>query len=539
MRGGTVRPGRWGRLGIAVLSLLACDNTARPAPPLGEVLLYIDTDLPVVSDEVSIPSLANRLRIDVYSPDASTWYESHDVDRSHAGDWPASFALALDEGEAGRTALVRLRAYASGHVRDYRGERYLERPMGSTLTTPISFTTPFATPTCGDCPHLVAADGANLTPRTEPLPALAIDQLVLVQVSPGAVGTVSVLLRGACAGTTADLYGERTCIDTDGVLEDVSPATVVADAAAPPGSAQGTFETRYAVPCSATPRTPTPGLLDDEACASGGVFVFGSYDQFGIGAADDVPQRVAALPPFLIDRYEVTVARWRAALAQGFRSPDATPTANEQPIPTNNTTPEDPSLCSWTLTRQDRETYALTCVSFAAASAFCRWAGGDLPTEAQWEYAASMASRPAKTRYPWGGDDDVTPTCSRAVVGRGVSTDSFADICNPDGGEGPLPGDARDKDGGDLSVGLHLVGLAGGVSEWMLDGFAPLGSGCWLGAPLESPACTTVASTTRTSRGGSWARDKFELVAATRRPWSATSSSTSLGFRCARPGTGS
>ncbi len=93
-------------------------------------------------------------------------------------------------------------------------------------------------------------------------------------------------------------------------------------------------------------------------------------------------------------------------------------------------------------------------VSWHEASAWCRWAGRRLPTEAEWEFAAS--TRPGDTqnkrRYPWG---DAAPSMTTANLhgaqGRCVPVDAFA--------------------AGDSAWGLRQ--MIGNVWEWTADWFLP------------------------------------------------------------------
>ena len=91
---------------LAVVGL-ALSGCGQETPTQGEVVVYVDTDLPV-------PQLASRLRIDAFDDDG-TWSDSRDVARIDPTDWPASFSVFNDTGTS-RSVTLRLRAYPGGHV---------------------------------------------------------------------------------------------------------------------------------------------------------------------------------------------------------------------------------------------------------------------------------------------------------------------------------------------------------------------------------------------------------------------------------------
>jgi formylglycine-generating enzyme required for sulfatase activity len=563
---------------------LACAPAATWLPPLGEALVVADTDAPV-------PRLVSRLRVDLYTADASTWYASSDLARLDPRDWPVSFGVALSDGEGARDVLVRLRAYADGQLREYHGERFVSRSPSGHPGAPA---VPPAPP--GEQPRLLDAQGNDVTPAYEPEPFVTIDRLLLVHLAPGVVGKATVVLRGACFGTMADLGNLQTCVDTDATLVDVSSVTLDPDTSLPP-PVDKTFGAPVPCPPGASPRPGTTlpdgtRLYDEEVCVPGGTFLFGNPDEFGEGSQSGLPLHVASLSPFTIDRYEVTVARWRDAVARGLRSPDATPTPNPDAIVRDtalDVPPDDARWCTWSAQAgvpEDRERFALNCVSWAAARAFCRFEGGDLPTEAQWEYVAQVYGRDAKTRYPWGDSVpfcgppyDVavyarTSNCSSGGVQGRESCETIYPIngCQPleeacatpgqgptscagfNPHEGPQPVDAvltqmlpPATDAGapplDVSLGLGVVGLAGGVSEWTRDAFDALDANCWAAAPQLDPACVDAKATLHTVKGGSWETYDVALWASRRRPNDTELASGAsydflppeVGFRCVRP----
>ena len=492
----------------------------RQLPAYGEALFIVDTDLP--------PAIAGRLRADVFD-ESGNWYQSRDIAVPDASSWPLSFTIYNPDTSQDHEALVRLRVFPDDITRDYLGERFVDN--GQTRA-------PAGGPGPNDDNPRLIENGVDVTPSFEPLPSVAVDQLVLVRLHLGTVGSVHVVMHGDCAGTMAmltqmppfqapDPTQAATCVDTEGVRVPVSEATLATDMTIPASSQLiGTF---------ATQDTCDPTLPADPraVCIPSGAFVMGSPAVNLAGPPDDgTPQHLAVVDGFWLDRYEVTVAQLRVAQKQGLLQGRLHLTDHEGPLgtPAAGDQQAEDMWCSWSDAPMGREGYAITCTSWLdLARPYCKAVGGDLPTEAQWEYAATAAGNVAKTTFPWGDGD---PTCGIAVYGRSDTTLlplGGDPVCAMVEGTGPRPVTAAPSD----VTALGVFGMGGGVYEWVLDSSDEYTSPCWAAQPIHNPVCNDPKVSGRIVRSGSWFAGGYALNGAFRRDADGTIIIGQAGFRCA------
>ena len=150
-------------------------------------------------------------------------------------------------------------------------------------------------------------------------------------------------------------------------------------------------------------------------------------------------------------------------------------------------------------------------VCFFEAEAYARWAGKRLPTEAEWEKAASIEPGGRKRRYPWG---DEAPTGAHANLGqrhfRPAPTGAYPAGVSP--------------------WGCHQ--MIGDVWEWTSSPFEAYPGYAWFPYPEYSQVF--FGGDFKVLRGGSWATNPT-AIRATFRNWDLPIRRQIFsGFRCAR-----
>jgi formylglycine-generating enzyme required for sulfatase activity len=265
------------------------------------------------------------------------------------------------------------------------------------------------------------------------------------------------------------------------------------------------------------------------SCLAGSWVSLGTPDDYSAPSSRDQPEFAATVADFRLDKFEVTVGRFRrfvqvydgqpppaGAGAHPLIEGSGWNSAWDQRIPSSQTALKEELAChatlqTWSDTSDSNETYPINCVSWYLAFFFCAWDGGRLATEAEWEYAAAGGDE--NSLFPWGSDtpvpvpahydDDQTPFDSFAPVGS-----------HPNG-------NAR----------WGQSDLAGNLWEWLLD--------VYLSAyPSECNNCANLGGNTqRVARGGGLTTmgTGVDFLRAAFRNWEDPEDfADRIGIRCAR-----
>jgi len=156
------------------------------------------------------------------------------------------------------------------------------------------------------------------------------------------------------------------------------------------------------------------------------------------------------------------------------------------------------------------ENHAVHGVTWNDAVAYSEWAGGRLPTEAEWEYAAASSHNRA---YPWGDKGDLAAANLRGVA---------------DGFERTAPVGSKRRD----RARSGCFDMGGNVSEWTADVYGAIPTGQGTLVDPQGPA----TGPERVVKGGSYRSEGERGARNSRRLRAAPSASSStIGFRILVP----
>ena len=346
--------------------------------------------------------------------------------------------------------------------------------------------------------------------------------------SPGPTQGTCQPIVAACASAAA---GDLVCLGSSIVKcgPDLVTTTVMETCG---GSSSACFDGACGAPPSCASLASSCGPGGNEDCCSSSAVTGGTFDRSYDAVTYTDQTNPATVSDFQLDRFEVTVGRFRKFLLayNGWRAAGH-PWAGEGAHPLipgtgwdTGWTPALPSgaaqlaaglkSCTanetWTDAPSSGDTLPLNCLTWYEAFAFCAWDGGRLPTEAEWNYAAAGGSD--QRAYPWS-----VPSTSTLIDGSHAAYCGASCFAPRSVGSYSPVGDGK----------FGQADLAGNLAEWTLD---------WAG-PYLNP-CTDCADTSakygRATRGGAFKDTETALLTSAVGTVPPESRYGTLGLRCAR-----
>ena len=263
-----------------------------------------------------------------------------------------------------------------------------------------------------------------------------------------------------------------------------TPPTADVSATPPAASGvEGMSASDRAMPSGDGSRTDVAMALIPE-----GEFRMGSMPGNAHSKAAEGPQRIVYLDAYYIDVHEVRTKDYAAFL--DAVQPEAPKAWHQVDLVKHGNRP-------------------VVGVTWEDATAYCRWVGKRLPTEAEWEKAARGTDG---RQYPWG---DEAPTEKHATLTkRWQGYDTTTPVGSLEAGKSPY----------------GLYDMAGNAMEWVSDWYDPT---YYASAPVKNPQGPETGKA-GIVRGGGWGFLPQDARTARRIYPPRETRCTNIGFRCAR-----
>lgn len=265
----------------------------------------------------------------------------------------------------------------------------------------------------------------------------------------------------------------------------------------------------------ATETTETTETVVSMGSVPGGAFRMGADGN----AVDQRPEHDVSVSAFELDVTEVTVEAFAHCVSAGVC--EAANTVFLTGVRESEREDWD-GFCNWG--QPGRERHPMNCVDWHQAQAFCAWAGKRLPSEPEWEYAASGGNE--ERIYPWGD------TLAGKVPFNGCGRECVSMALDLGWTWKPLQ-DAQDPWPTTAPVGSFPKSagrwghqdLTGNVWEWTATPYCTYGD-------AGPDAC---GGELKAARGGGWASRYAGIFLSTyRAKFPPEYRAQDVGFRCAR-----
>jgi len=252
-------------------------------------------------------------------------------------------------------------------------------------------------------------------------------------------------------------------------------------------------------------------LLLSQNINSNMIFVKGGVFEMGNNSADtiygnrnkgEMPAHTVTVDDFYIGKYEVTVGEYKKFVdATGYKTDaDSSWIFRTKWIKEKGITWEHDSKGD--ILSSSEYNHPVVHISWSDAKAFCEWAGGRLPSEAEWEFAARGGTK--SKGYKFSGSDNMDDVAWFSIEGDGRKTRPV---------------------GLKQANELGIYDMSGNVWEWCSDWYDKYAGDSQINPAGSAPSKGLV------HRGGSW---ENAVRITSRYPHKPVDPNGDLGFRIAR-----